>query len=341
MGSVLVTGAFGNVGRSTLAALARRGVGAVAFEFPSKANLRTARRDFPGLPVAWGDVRDPAALGRGIEACPGGLDALIHLAAVIPPAADRNPAFAESVNVGGTAAVLEALAARAPRARLVYTSSIATYGDRLADWLVRPGDPQRPQDDDPYAVQKTAAEALVRGSALEWVVCRLSYVVWRRKTAMDPLMFRMPLGTRVEVVHTEDCGEALAEACFAPDAARRVFDIAGGESCRTFYGDYLDRMLAIFGLGGRRFLPERAFARKGYHCAWVDTSESQRVLRFQRRSLEDYYAEVREEAKGLRFWAALARPLVRAAIKARSPFLAAAKLADRALRGKGATVGAY
>ncbi|MBN1243912.1 MAG: NAD(P)-dependent oxidoreductase [Spirochaetales bacterium] len=340
MGSILVTGAFGNVGRSTLAALSKRGVDALAFDCPSRANLRTARRDFPGLRVAWGDVRDHAALERAVASCPDGLDALIHLAAVIPPAADRNPACAESVNVGGTAAVLEVLKRFAPGARLVYTSSIATYGDRLGDWLVRPGDPQRPQDDDPYAVQKTAAEARVRASELDWVVCRLSYVVWKRKTAMDPLMFRMPLGTRVEVVHTEDCGEALAAACFSPEAARRVFDIAGGESCRTIYGDYLDRMLAIFGLGGRRFLPEKAFARKGYHCAWVDTAESQKVLRFQKRSLEDYYAEVREEAKGLRFWAALVRPLVRAAIKARSPFLAASRAAARALRKTGAPAAA-
>jgi len=317
MTTTLVTGAFGNVGRSVIAALREEGGAVRAFEYPSRANLALARSLGTGVELAWGDIRDQSAVARAVD----GADAVIHLAAVIPPAADADPVFARSVNVGGTAAVIAAVAASPRRPRLVFSSSVATYGDRVKDWFIRVTDPLRPCDDDEYAKQKVECEALVRASGLDWVICRLSYIVWRKKLAMDALMFRMPLATRLEVCHTADTGLALARAATCDEAVGGTFNIAGGESCRTSYRGYLDRMLRMFGLGGAGFLPERAFSGKGYHCGWMDTGESQRLFRFQRLGLDDYYREVAAEARSRKPWIGLVRPIARAWLLARSPYL--------------------
>jgi nucleoside-diphosphate-sugar epimerase len=321
MERIVVTGAFGNVGRSVLAALAemksRKAMEVVAFEYPSRANKAYARGLASWPRVVWGSVTDRAAL----EAVVDGATGVIHLAAMIPPAADRDPEGARRVNEGGTAALIEALKARAPGARLVFSSSVAVYGDRVKDYRITAKDEPAPCDDDPYARQKVRCEQLIRESGLSWVICRLSYIVWRKKLKLDPLMFRMPLATHLEVCHTRDTGHALVNALWSDEACGRILNIAGGPSCRTTFGEYLRRMLELFGLGKKNFLSEAAFSPRGYHCAYLDSEVSESILHYQGTGIEDYYREVRRETRLMRPFITLVRPLARAWLTAKSPYL--------------------
>jgi len=325
---VLVTGAFGNVGRSTLAALFQKGFDVTALEADTPRNRRIAprlalelgRKGRPAFSsLVLGDVRDRALAARAVT----GQDAIIHLAALIPPAADRQPELARSINIGGTAAIIDAARALGEAApRLVFASSIAAYGDRLREFWIKTTDPLAPSPGDEYGRTKVEAEALVRASGLPFSILRLTYIVWRKKLARDPLMFHMPLATRIEICHTEDTGRAFASAVTNQEALGRTFDIGGGESCRTNYRDYLDAMFRLFGLGGFGSVPESAFAASGFHCGWyADSDEAERILGFRRKTLADYYVEVAEEASWARIGAALFRPLVRMGLAAGSPFL--------------------
>jgi nucleoside-diphosphate-sugar epimerase len=343
---VFLTGAFGNVGTSAVAAHLTAGDELVLFEADTPRNRRTARRREgewralgPGKVerVVFGDIRDRGALVeamRGTEdmGAPAGFGAVVHLAAVIPPLADRRPDLARSVNIEGTRALLEACGATCGPAhglasggppRFVLASSIAAYGDRLGDYWICSEDPLCPGPEDAYGQSKVEAEALVRRSGLPFSILRLSYVVSRKKLDPDPLLFHMPLATKIEVCHTEDVGRAFAAAAREEAALGATFDIGGGPSCRTTYRDYLDRMFGLFGLGGAAWLPERAFARSGFHCGWyADSDRAQASLRFQRKGLGDYYDEVREEARWIRLGARLAAPILRARLLASSPFFA-------------------
>ncbi len=331
MDRIVVTGAFGNVGRSVLSALAeqraKKEIEVIAFERPSRANRAYARQAGAWLRVVWGSVTDPSAL----EAAISGATGVIHLAAIIPPAADRDPEEARRVNEGGTASVVAAIKARAPGARLVFSSSVAIYGDRVADYHISADDEPAPCEDDPYAKQKVRCEDLVRSSGIEWVICRLSYIVWRKKLRLDPLMFRMPLATHVELCHTRDTGLALVNALWSDEARYRILNIAGGPSCRTTFREYLRRMLGLFGLGSSSFLREEAFSRRGYHCAYLDSEVSERILHYQRTGIEDYYDEVRKETRFLRPFIALVRPLARAWLLAKSPYLNGKGVCHKAL----------
>ncbi len=327
MDRIVVTGAFGNVGRSVLAALSEKKkqdtVDIVAFEFPSPANKAYARRLPPGVRVSWGSITDQTALEAVLE----GASAVIHLAAIIPPAADRDPELARRVNEGGTAAVIAAMKLKSPTARLVYSSSVAVYGDRVKEYRIRAEDEPSPCDDDPYAHQKLRCEALVRSSGLDWVLCRLSYIVWRKKLKLDTLMFRMPLDTHLEVCHTADTGRALANALWSAEAGGRILNIAGGPACRTTFREYLRRMFRLFGLGKADFLPEGAFSPRGYNCGYLDSEVSESILHYQRTDLEAYYREVRRETRFVRPLVALLRPLARAWLIAKSPYIRARKTA--------------
>ncbi|MEI6387877.1 MAG: NAD(P)-dependent oxidoreductase [Spirochaetota bacterium] len=326
---VLVTGAFGNVGRSTLMALAKGSAEITVLEADTRANRSLAKRLATSLGVqgqpaftrqVLGDIRDPSVVTQAME----GQDAVIHLAAIIPPQADLFPDLAHSVNVGGTKVLVDAALACPRRPRFVLASSISAYGDRVSDFWIRTSDGLVPSPGDRYGQSKVEAEAILRNSGLPFSILRLTYIVWRKKLGADPLMFHMPLATKIEICHTEDTGRAFAEAAINPAALGHTFDIGGGEGCRTDYFTYLDTMLGLFGLGGMRGIPQKAFAASGFHCGWyADSDEAERVLSFRQKTLLDYYREVAGEARISRIGATLLRPLIKSLLSARSPFLRA------------------
>jgi nucleoside-diphosphate-sugar epimerase len=262
-------------------------------------------------------VRDPE-MGRRAAA---GQDAVLHLAALIPPAADRFPELAHSVNVGGTANLIAACRELPTHPRFVFASSVAAYGDRLSNYWIRTGDALEPSPDDEYGRTKVEAEALLRSSELPFVILRLGAIMWRKKLDPDPLLFSMPLLTKLEICHTEDTGRAFAKAARQEGILGRTLDIGGGQSCRTDYRSFLDRMFGLIGLGGVAHFPTKAFALSGFHCGWyADSDEAEERLGFRSKGLEDYYAEVAEEMRFIKPLAALAAPLVRLRMLAGSPY---------------------
>lgn len=327
---VFVSGGFGNVGMSTVRALLSAGHEVCVFEHPSAKEKRSARlRELlkasgSKLKVFFGDITDEAALSEamacfGIDGSSEGLDAVIHLAGIIPPLADRDPELAYRINVGGTRALLAVCSILPRPPRFVFASSIALYGDRLASPWISATDPLLPNDT--YSKTKQECEALIRSAGLDWVILRLSYVVSSDWLPFDPMLFEVPPATRFEVLHTEDAGRAFAAACQNPDVAGRIFNIGGGAACRTTYRAYLDRLMRLFGLGSSSFLPDELFAKCNFHCGWfVDSDEAEAVLHFRSKTLEDYYSEVQWRTRFLRPLASIAAFVVKPWMRSLSPY---------------------
>jgi GDP-4-dehydro-6-deoxy-D-mannose reductase len=115
-----------------------------------------------------GDVLDRNALREAVrDARP---DAVVHLAAESSVAASwENGVGTFRVNVEGTINVLEAVAAEAPPARVLFASTAEVYGN--ARRSPTPEDePPRPVS--PYAASKAAAELACAASGLDVVVVR-------------------------------------------------------------------------------------------------------------------------------------------------------------------------
>ncbi len=323
---VLITGAFGMVGRSVLDAVLKNGHSVRVLESGTRKNRRTARKYRGAADIRYGDIRNIADVGEAVA----GMDAVIHLAAVIPPIADRRPRYAGYINIGGTKNLIDACASQPRPLKFLYTSSVAVYGDRVVNPHIRACDPLRPNDDDEYAKQKIRCEQLLSASGLDWTVFRLTYIVSASKLKMDPLMFSMPLDTSLEVCHSKDIGTALANALTVYGIGGKVFHLAGGERCRTSFRQYLDTMMRFFGLGPLQdVLPPSAFDTHGFHCGFMDTAESEALFRYQKHSLNDYFAEVKKRYRVKRFFIRLVRPIARSIILKRSPHYSAEKKQGR------------
>lgn len=302
---ILLTGAFGNVGLSTLKELIKRNYDIRVFDIKTKRNNRLAHKFRKDIKVVWGDIRNP----KDVEHAVSDRDVVIHVAAIIPPLADNKPKFAESVNVGGTANLIEAMQNQPKKPHLIFTSSVAVYGDRLKNPLIIPDDPINPNSDDEYAKQKVKCEELIKNSSLEWAIFRLTYIVSLNKLQLDPLMFEMPLETSIEICDTKDVGLALANAVECNKIWGETMHIAGGLQCRITYREYLNEMLDIFGIG-HDFLPEEAFRQsRGFHCGYMTTDKSQALLNYQRYTLDDYFNAVRKKVAISRFFTMIFKPL--------------------------------
>jgi NADH dehydrogenase len=205
---VLVTGGTGFIGPYVVRALAARGhdVRALVRE-PGSAS---------GLPAEEvpGDVTDPASLRRAVE----GMDAVVHLVAII----SGRPEDFERIMSQGTRDLVAAAKDAGVR-RFVHMSALGT--DESTKDLV------------PYYRAKWSMEETVKGSGLEHVIFRPSFVFardggalaqFRRIARLAPVTPIVGSGKqRIQPIWVEDVAAYFAEGLERPEAANRTFEIGG------------------------------------------------------------------------------------------------------------------
>jgi hypothetical protein len=123
MSCVLLTGALGNIGLSTLEALLEEGHDVVAFDLESPRARKLVSRLDGRVRVVWGDITDPLSIRAALD----GVDAVVHLAAIVNP--ERAPDLARRVNVDATCSLIAQMQASPTARRLVFASSVGVFGD--------------------------------------------------------------------------------------------------------------------------------------------------------------------------------------------------------------------
>jgi nucleoside-diphosphate-sugar epimerase len=306
---VLVTGAFGRLGQAALERLLQEGHSVIAFDVPSRHN-RSAQRGFAGrIETVWGDIRSPEEIRPCVTRC----DAIIHNAGILAPASESHPELAYAVNVGGTKNVLEAMRQREEPPLLVFSSSLSVCGPRKPGGL-----PLTAADlavgTDNYTSNKAECERLLRESGLPYVIFRIGVSVGVKSAVGDlsPDVFRVLFcidpDTRLEWVHPDDVALAQARAIEAPAAVGRILMIGGGPRCRLTFREFYGAMFDATGVGQ---FPAEAYGRGVYYCDWLDTAESQALLRYQRISFDEFVAELRHASRFTRPVLRLLSPAIR------------------------------
>jgi len=169
---VLVTGAGGFVGRHLIQAMSGR------FDVTAvDANL-SALTPGPSLRLCEGDLTDARVRQAALA---GGIDGLVHLAAVPGGAAEADPALSRRVNIDATLDLLDACAGGGSAPRVVFASTIAVFGETLPEGGVDDATPVAPRLI--YGAHKAMMEswvaALSRRGAIDGVSLRLPGIIAR------------------------------------------------------------------------------------------------------------------------------------------------------------------
>ena len=318
---VLLTGAFGNIGRSALDELLKQQHTVTCLVRPARKNRRIVRSlrpfvDAGRLRIVWGDVRTMDDVARAVA----DQDVVLHNAAFIPPYSEVYPEVTRATNIGGTRNVIAAIQASSPRPRLVYSSSAGLFG--ATRHLPPPrtaADPVQPSNH--YTASKATCEELVRSSGLNWTILRFGATPPLALGGLDPLVLRfvfaIPLDTRVHFVHTYDVGLALANAAGSDAIAGKILLIGGGSGCQLYQREFIAGMLEATGVGP---LPDAAYGTTPFCLDWMDTTESQHLLQYQRYTFDAFLRQMAQVAGIRRHLARMARPLVRTWILRQSPY---------------------
>lgn len=326
-GTVLVTGGFGLVGSATVRRLSELGRTVVVADLDTPANRGAAAKLPPGVTVKWVDLTDPDQTARVVaDVAPA---AIIHLAALIPPAIYQNRALARRVNVDATATLVKIAESQPNPPRFVEASSNAVFGARNPHRATGPVTADMPmRHSDLYSAHKAEAEAIVRASSLEWVVLRLGGVL-----SVDPKAIPLSMGTlyfestlpadgRLHTVDVRDVAWAFAAATTA-DVAHEILLIAGDDSHRKTQREVGLAMAEARGLKGGLHPGRKGDPNSDdnwFVTDWMDAARAQEALQFQHYSFPDMLAESRAQAGPIRHVLPLVAPLVRALLKRRSAY---------------------
>ena len=279
---ILITGGAGSVGRQLVEMFAAAGRAVRVFDLPMMDFSGLENRE--GIEIAKGDITDAAGVFAAVE----GASAVLHLAAILPPNSERDRGVTFRVNVDGTRNIIAGMERADADARLVFTSSISTYGDTSEDEPpVRVSHSQSAIDI--YADSKIAGERLIAESALRnAVVLRIAGIAVPAFLAPpDPWPFME--NQRVEMVHRDDVADALFASADAPAAGGKTFNIAGGPTWQLRGRDYARDFYEIMGAP----IELAAYRESPGWMDWYDTEESQRALGYQNRAYQHYIGEMR------------------------------------------------
>jgi UDP-glucuronate 4-epimerase len=233
---VLVTGGRGFIGRAVVKLLQREGYGVVSVD-QSPAGSSAA---VPGSSEVMCDIADPAQLGRVFDS--QRIRGIVHLAAVLPTTAQRDPVLATRVNVGGSFNLLE-MARESGVQRMVFGSSLSVYGTYPAEQVVAESDRAAPED--VYGAAKLYVEQIGKTYShcygLEFVSLRIGRVVgagaqsatsaWRSLifellTTSEPAEIALPYSAseRVLLVHVDDVARMLVTLLHASRLQHAVYN---------------------------------------------------------------------------------------------------------------------
>lgn len=318
MKRILLTGAAGSVGYETLKELLKQGYQVNVLELPTKKN-KCRLDQISNITIFYGDINDHEVVKKALE----NVDTVIHLAAIIPPLADLQPELTRKVNYFGTKTLLEEFKKINPQGFFIYSSSVSVYGDRTLNPWIQVTDPLLPSEGDYYALTKIETEALIQEMGVPYTIFRLTGIMGH--PAIDPLMFHMPLDTKLEIASTTDTGLAFANAvAHQKELEGKIFNLGGGEACRTTYREFLIQMFQIYGLNYQN-MKEITFAEQNFHCGYfLDGDQLEEILHFRRDTLSTYYERVRKQTKGItRFFSKLfSRPILYTLSKKSEPMQA-------------------
>ena len=227
---VLVTGGTGFVGPHVVRALAASG-----HDLKLLVRDATRSRELPGQPVV-GEMTNAVSLTTAIE----GVDAVVHLVAIRQ---GREEEF-KRVMEQGTRDLVEA-AKQAGVTRFVLMSALGTS--------------EETKDLVPYYHAKWEMEQTVKGSGLDHVIFRPSFVfgseggilpTFRRLARLTPVTPIVGSGEqRIQPIWDGDVGAYFSAAIDKPEATNRTFELGGPDA--VTWNEFWRRLRAALGIRRR------------------------------------------------------------------------------------------
>ncbi len=312
---VFATGVTGTMGQETMKQLLSRNnrFQVRILARPSEKNIALMQKYIcPSLEVIWGDMADYDTVKRGVD----GADYVLHIGAMVSPAADQYPEQTLYTNIGSTLNIIKAIKEQPDpdKVHFAYVGTVAMTGGRTEPihWG-RVGDPINPSIFDYYALSKVFSELAVFESGLKhWVSVRQTGQHPVAEGAGEqPIIFHQSPNNVLEWSTSIESGICMANICedWVPESFwRKGYNLSSGAGYRLAHWELMDISLGAFGLGLKDLYDLNMLAPYNFHGHYFsDSDKLDEILHFRCIPAEHYWNGVREEMRRI-----AANPMIRA-----------------------------
>lgn len=302
---VFLTGATGTMGMQAMIRILEHSdlLSLTVLVRDSKKNRKLMKRFQDRVEVIYGDLRDAAAVARGVADA----DYVLHVGGMVSPAADHLPELTMETNTGAARNIVAAVKDRPDKGagvKVVYIGSVAQLGNRsVPHHWGRTGDPVWGAKFDVYALSKIEAEKIIVDSGIpHWVSLRQTGILANDLIgkASDPITFHVPVDGVLEWVTAEDSGRLMANICLAdlPDTFwNRFYNIGGGEGFRLTNFEFEKLIMKTLSCPDpTRVFDADWFATRNFHGQWYEDSDLlEEYLHFRTyRDAEEFMMEFKK-----------------------------------------------
>ncbi|MBQ0065925.1 MAG: FAD-dependent oxidoreductase [Firmicutes bacterium] len=312
---IAVTGVTGTMGKETIKNLLARPYQyhVKAFARPSEVNRgkMKAMAD-PNLEVIWGDLANYEDIKRLVD----GADYVLHIGAMVSPAADKYPEKTLYTNIGSTLSIIKAIKEQPDpdKVHFVYIGTVAETGARTypIHWG-RVGDPINPSIFDYYALSKVYSEMAVFDSGLKhWVSIRQTGQHPSAEGAgEEPIIFHQPVNNVLEWSTSIESGICMANICedWVPESFwRKAYNLSSGPDYRLTCWELTGMMMEPFGLSIKDLYDPEVMPLYNFHGHYyTDSKDLDDILHFRCIPGQYYWAGVKNEMERM-----AANPMIRA-----------------------------
>lgn len=284
---ILVTGAFGNIGKYLINELVRQKYIVKCFVLPNKKNKKIAQKN-KNVEIFYGDIRKIDNIKKAISGC----NAVIHLAFISPDLCQKKPQFSYKINVVGTKNLVKAINENAKETKLIFASSISAYfyekyknSKKLSSLRYKK-----------YTEQKIKCENIIKSSLYQWCILRLGAILPTDLSNFKNI-FSIPYNVHFEFIHIKDVVTALINVMRKEKTAQKILLVGGGKKLCMQYKKLIND---LFFLSGHKLPKSNKFSSRPYLTECFDTKESQDILKYQKHSYKDFLLEMKQQMKNKR-----------------------------------------
>lgn len=306
MKKILVTGAAGTLGIQVLRYLLIEGKYEItALDLKNAHTYNRLKKYRKRINIVFGDVNDTVLMDYLVKTH----DYIIHLAGIMPPFADVKEDLCRIVDYDGTKNIIDSIVNYNPKCFLIYVSSTTIYNNKDNASV------KNKINIDPidyYTSIKYSVEKLIKDSIKNYTIIRVPLVLCN--VAKENFMYNVPINSKIETITSYDAGYALAMSVeHKKELNKKIFNLGGGEKCRTTYKELLIKILKTYGISFKYILAFFLADKNFYSNYYDDSDELEKILMFRKDSLAVYYNYLDEKYSGIRRFIPrlLAKPIVK------------------------------
>ena len=274
----------------------------------SKKLIKKVKKSKKEYLIIKGDISNPDDVKKIIE----GSDYVINMAAVIPPASDKDPKAAIRANEIGPKVLTKAIEdIKENQPKLIHISTMGLYGDRnYKHPFGEVGDPLIISPFDIYTLTKLRGEFTVLESDVKcFAVIRQTALLYddlMMKNVSDGLMFHTCFNSLLEWVTANDCA-ILIRNILKKDLDGQLnndnfwmhcFNLAGGKENRVTGYDTLRLGFEIIGCSTEDFFDTNYNSLRNFHGEWFsDGYKLNDLFDYQHETIQEFWKHVLDTHK--------------------------------------------